>query len=475
MQGLARLVYSVLIGHFGSRELLGQTNTSLSLSVLDQPAVGGPASAAGTRFVAARADARTTLRGPRSSRGTSRSARTRISLVLPDDGGPRRVPVPRLQPGAHHRHRGAGVRLLDVQHASRHPVRLRCVSGTWPSGTPSPVRSPSSPSAVVLALDLTVLTLLPLALGYAVFAVVSWPARVGRPGRPGAAPPDRPVRAVRGGERAGQRWAAPALADRRPLLRRRRRRPATSPRRSRSRPRPRCSSVALSTVLVPATRRGRRPGRPWRGARPERRHRAPPHRDLRRAVRRAGHRQPAGHRGGLGLRSTPRLPGSSRCMLVAVMLTSIALGAATTLQSTRVRGPRAVAVRQPRRPPREPGRVAGPRPALRHGGRGAGLPHRVRARRRSACWRPSGGSSGTTGSTSRPSSSAAPRSCWCSPQLARGVEGAAGAAGPARRRDGVRGGLAGCSTGTRSRPCGRPSAGAGPPRPAPRLVGCRRP
>ena len=35
--------------------------------------------------------------------------------------------------------------------------------------------------AVVLALDLTALALLPLALGYALFAVVSWPARV--PGR----------------------------------------------------------------------------------------------------------------------------------------------------------------------------------------------------------------------------------------------------------------------------------------------------
>ena len=34
VQGLGRLLYSVLIGHLGSRELLGQTNTSLSLSVL---------------------------------------------------------------------------------------------------------------------------------------------------------------------------------------------------------------------------------------------------------------------------------------------------------------------------------------------------------------------------------------------------------------------------------------------------------
>ena len=37
---------------------------------------------------------------------------------------------------------------------------------------------------VVLTLDLTAFALLPLALGYALFAVVSWPARRLRPGRP---------------------------------------------------------------------------------------------------------------------------------------------------------------------------------------------------------------------------------------------------------------------------------------------------
>ena len=49
VQGLARLLYGVLIGHLGSRELLGQANTSLSLSVLTSQLWAAPASAAGTR------------------------------------------------------------------------------------------------------------------------------------------------------------------------------------------------------------------------------------------------------------------------------------------------------------------------------------------------------------------------------------------------------------------------------------------
>ena len=67
VQGLARLLYGVLIGHLGSRELLGQTNTSLSLSVLASQLWAAPASAAGTRFVAARGHARRTPRGRRRS------------------------------------------------------------------------------------------------------------------------------------------------------------------------------------------------------------------------------------------------------------------------------------------------------------------------------------------------------------------------------------------------------------------------
>ena len=55
VQGLGRLLYSVLIGHLGSRELLGQTNTSLSLSVLTSQLWAAPAATAGTRFVAMKA------------------------------------------------------------------------------------------------------------------------------------------------------------------------------------------------------------------------------------------------------------------------------------------------------------------------------------------------------------------------------------------------------------------------------------
>ena len=82
MQGLARLVYGVLIGHLGSRELLGQTNTSLSLSVLSSQLWAAPASAAGTRFVAAPA----TLGDPEGAATVARHLATRtalISMVLP--------------------------------------------------------------------------------------------------------------------------------------------------------------------------------------------------------------------------------------------------------------------------------------------------------------------------------------------------------------------------------------------------------
>ena len=82
VQGLARLVYSVLIGHLGSRELLGQTNTSLSLSVFTSQLWAAPASAAGTRFVAAPA----TLGDPEAAKVVARHIAirsTRISLVLP--------------------------------------------------------------------------------------------------------------------------------------------------------------------------------------------------------------------------------------------------------------------------------------------------------------------------------------------------------------------------------------------------------
>lgn len=55
VQGLARLMFSVLVGRFGgSRELLGQANSALSISVLSSQFWAAPAAAAGTRFVAER-------------------------------------------------------------------------------------------------------------------------------------------------------------------------------------------------------------------------------------------------------------------------------------------------------------------------------------------------------------------------------------------------------------------------------------
>ena len=72
----------MLVGHLGSRELLGQTNTSLSLSVLSSQVWAAPASAAGTRFVAARA----TLSDPEGAATVARHIATRtalISMVVP--------------------------------------------------------------------------------------------------------------------------------------------------------------------------------------------------------------------------------------------------------------------------------------------------------------------------------------------------------------------------------------------------------
>ncbi len=76
---------------------------------------------------------------------------------------------------------------------------------------------------VVLTLDLTAFALLPLALGYALFAVVSWPARVS--GRVDAAlrrQIDHFVH-VRCRQRARERRPAPALAARGARVRRARR------------------------------------------------------------------------------------------------------------------------------------------------------------------------------------------------------------------------------------------------------------
>jgi putative peptidoglycan lipid II flippase len=194
---------------------------------------------------------------------------------------------------------------------------------------------------VVLSLDLTVLALLPLTLGYALFAIVSWPARTS--GRVDSALRRQIDQFVlfgalsgvasggllqlsqvaahyyAGAAETGDFAAALTLATPASML-----------------------SVALSTVLVP----------PLVAA-------------AGRGDRRAVHAQSdaiarrltaifVGLFGVLVIVSPlaialvwgPEYSAAAQILpvlLVAVMLTSIALGAATTLQSTRVRGPRAVA------------------------------------------------------------------------------------------------------------------------------------
>ena len=195
---------------------------------------------------------------------------------------------------------------------------------------------------VVLALDLTALTLLPLALGYALFAVVSWPARVAGRVDPalrrqidhfilfGAVSglatggllqlSQLAAHAYAGPGEAGDFAAALNLATPASML-----------------------SLALGTVLVPplvaAAGRGDR---------------AAVHAQSDAIARRLT----AIFVGLFGVlvivsplaiavvwgeeyaKAATVLP----ILLVAVMLASIALGAATTLVSTRVRGPRAVAM-----------------------------------------------------------------------------------------------------------------------------------
>ena len=339
VQGLARLVYSVLIGHLGSRELLGQTNTSLSLSVFTSQLWAAPASAAGTRFVAAPA----TLGDPEAAKVVARHIAirsTRISLVLPTTV----ALVGSLFLGFSPAHTIGTVvlafsysmysTLRGIQYGA---LRFRHVA-VWDT-----IAGATALLAVtvVLTLGLTSLALLPLALGYALFAVVSWPARVaGRVDPALRRQIDQFVlfgvvsglasggllqlsqiaaHSYSGPAEAGDFAAALTLATPASML-----------------------SVALSTVLVPplvaAAGRGDR---------------AAVHAQSDAIARRLT----AIFVGLFGVlvivsplaiavvwgaeysEAATILP----VLLVAVMLASIALGAATTLQSTRVRGPRAVA------------------------------------------------------------------------------------------------------------------------------------
>jgi putative peptidoglycan lipid II flippase len=175
VQGLARLVYSVLIGHFGSRELLGQTNSALSLSVLTSQLWAAPAGGAGTKFVALRE----ALGDEEGAKVVARHITTRtalLSLVLPAvvavsgavwlDFGPAQVVGTVVVAVAYSLY--TTLRGVTYGH-----LRFRQVA-LWDTiaGATALVAV-----TVVLVLDLTALTLLPLALGYAVFVVACRPAR----------------------------------------------------------------------------------------------------------------------------------------------------------------------------------------------------------------------------------------------------------------------------------------------------------
>ena len=340
VQGLARLLYGVLVGHLGSRVLLGQTTTSLSLSVFTSQVWAAPASVAGTRFVAAHAALGEDEAAAVVARHIAvRSAR--IALVLPTV----LALVGSVVLGFSAAHTIGTVLLafsysmyITLRGIQYGALRFRHVA-VWDSiaGATALVVD-----TAVLALDLTALALLPLALGYALFAVVSWPARVASRVDPalrrqidhfvlfGAVSglasggllqlSQLAAHHYSGPAQAGDFGAALTLATPASML-----------------------SVALSTVFVPplvaAAGRGDR---------------ASVHSQSDAIARRLT----AIFVGLFGVlvivsplaiavvwgkeyeAAAEILP----VMLVAVMLTSIAIGAATTLQSTRLRGPREVAV-----------------------------------------------------------------------------------------------------------------------------------
>lgn len=339
VQGLARLLYGVLIGNFGSRELLGQTNTSLSLSVLSSQLWAAPAATGGTRFVAARA----TLDDPEGAATVARHIATRtalISMVLPTGVslagslwlgfGPAQTIATVLLAFSYSMY----VTLRGIQYGAlrfRHVAFWDTVAGALALVL----------VVLVLALDLTVLALLPLAAGYGLFAVMSWPARAAGRVEPtlrrqidhfvlfGALSGIASGGLLQLSQIAAHYYAGPASAgDYAAAL------TLATP--------ASMLSIALSTVLVP----------PLVAA-------------AGRGDRRAVHVQSdaiarrltaifVGLFGVLVLLSPLAITvvwGAEfvaaadilPVLLIAVMLTSIALGGATTLTSTRVRGPRAVA------------------------------------------------------------------------------------------------------------------------------------
>ena len=339
VQGAGRLLYSLLIGHLGSRELLGQTNTSLSLSVLTSQLWAAPAATAGTRFVALRA----TLGNPEGAATVARHIATRtalISMVLPTSvalagslwlgfGAAQTIGTVLLAFAY-----SMYSTLRGIQYGA---LRFRHVA-VWDT-----IAAATALVAVVivLALDLTVLALLPMALGYALFAIASWPARAAGRVDPAARREidhfvlfgavsglasggllqlsQLAAHSFAGPAEAGDYAAALTLATPASML-----------------------SIALSTVLVPPLVAAA--GRGDRAA-------VHSHSD---AIARRLTAIFVGLFGVLVIVSPLAIAvvwgeeysaaaAILPVLLIAVMLTSIALGAATTLQSTRARGPRAVA------------------------------------------------------------------------------------------------------------------------------------
>ena len=175
VQGAVRLLYSILVGRFTSRELLGQTNTSLSTAVLASQLWAAPAGAAGTKYVALRR----AMDDEEGAKAVARHLALRtavISVVLPTA-----VSV-------------IGSRWLGLDDRQ---VIMTCVLawaysvyntlrgikfGEQQYGRVAVLDSVAAATgilvlAIVLVLDLRALILLPLTLGYALFAALAWPRR----------------------------------------------------------------------------------------------------------------------------------------------------------------------------------------------------------------------------------------------------------------------------------------------------------
>lgn len=175
IQGVVRLLYSILVGRLGSRELLGQTNTSLSIAVLTSQLWAAPSSAAGTKYVALKQALDDELGAATVARHIAQRTAI-ITLVLPTtaavlgalwlDLGVAQAVATCVLAWAYSMYNT----LRGIQYGSQLFRRV----AMW--DTIAAVTSLSG-LAVVLILKAHPFILLPLAVGYALFAVASWPAR----------------------------------------------------------------------------------------------------------------------------------------------------------------------------------------------------------------------------------------------------------------------------------------------------------